>query len=55
MLFGEIDVNPIPIPADATASLCILEAFGLWLGMRLSLVLQITHLWMPELPLRVFL
>lgn len=50
-----MDVNPIPIPADATANLCILEAFGWWLGMRLTLVLQITLLWMPELVLRVFL
>lgn len=43
------------IPAYTTAGLGILEAFGSWLGMRLTSMLQISHLGMHEIPLGVFL
>lgn len=44
ILFGRLHGNPIPIPADTTAGLGILEAFGSWLEMKLTYVLKITHL-----------
>lgn len=37
-----MDTNSIPIPADAPAGLGCLEAFRLWLGVRLTCVLQIS-------------
>lgn len=54
MPFGKTDGNPVPLPADTTAGLGILEAFGSWLGMRLILGLQITYLGMPEIPWGTF-